>query len=238
MSLRVKQWILLALMLVSASLGAALKPTIFLADELPPVSLEGMVPKSFGEWQELPVVLTQIVNPQQQETLERIYSETLSRVYANKDGYRIMLSVAYGKNQNKALELHSPEVCYPAQGFTLLDKRKTTLELLGQSVQATQIETHLGQRYEPVTFWTAVGAAVPSSTVQKRLVEFRYAITGRIPDGFLVRVSSIDKDSPAAYAQQARFADALVQALTPANRQRFAGDLLASAGPTGSAGKP
>jgi EpsI family protein len=199
-----------------------------LADELPPVSLDSMVPKSFGEWQELPVVLTQIVNPQQQETLERIYSETLNRVYANPEGYRIMLSVAYGKNQNKALELHSPEVCYPAQGFTLTDKHKTSLSLLGKPVQATQIETYLGQRYEPVTFWTAVGAAVPASTLQKRLVEFRYALSGRIPDGFLVRVSSIDKDSANAYGQQARFAGDLMQALTPANRQRFAGDLSTS----------
>ena len=96
MTQRTKQWILLGLMLLSASLGAALKPTIFLSDELPAVHLDSMLPKAFGEWQELPVTLTQIVNPQQQETLEKIYSETLSRVYVNREGYGVMLSVAYG----------------------------------------------------------------------------------------------------------------------------------------------
>jgi EpsI family protein len=227
MNLRTKQWILLALMLVSAGLGAALKPTIFVSDELPPVDLQGMVPKTFGEWQELPVTMTTIINPQQQETLEKIYSETLTRSYANALGYRVMLSIAYGKNQNKALELHSPEVCYPAQGFTLTDRHKASVSIMGKNIQATQIETNLGQRFEPVTFWTAVGTTVPSTTLQKRLVEFRYAITGRIPDGFLVRVSSIDKDTPNAYAMQTRFADALMQAITPQNRSRFVGDLPA-----------
>jgi EpsI family protein len=224
MNLRTKQWVLLALMLLSASLGAALKPTIFIADELPAVDLQTMVPKAFGEWQELPGTLTQVINPQQQETLEKIYSETLSRTYVNAQGYRVMLSIAYGKNQNKGLELHSPEVCYPAQGFTLNDRHSATLNILGKTIAATQIETSLGQRFEPVTFWTTIGTTVPATTVQKRLVEMRYALTGRIPDGFLVRVSSIDKATPNAYAVQARFSNDLMQAIAPHNRPRFAGD--------------
>ncbi len=225
MNLRTKQWILLAVMLLSATLGAALQPHIYISDELPPVDLKTMVPLAFGEWRESPLVMTQIVNPEQQETLERIYSETLTRSYVNAQGYRIMLSIAYGKNQNKALELHSPEVCYPAQGFTVTERQKSLLSILGKNLTATQIETNMGQRFEPVTFWTAIGTTVPSTTLQKRLVEFRYAITGRIPDGFLVRVSSIDKQTASAYAMQTRFANDLVQAIAPQNRERFVGDL-------------
>jgi EpsI family protein len=227
MSLRTKQWILLVFMVWSVSLGAALKPTIFLSDELPAVDLETMIPRAFADWQELPVTLTQIINPQQQETLEQIYSQTLSRVYVNPQGYRVMLSIAYGKNQNKALELHSPEVCYPAQGFMLQDRRPAVITILGKPIQATQLETNLGPRFEPVTFWSAIGTSVPSTVLQKRLVEFRYAMTGRIPDGFLVRVSSIDKETPSAYATHTRFADALMQAVTPANRSRLVGDAAA-----------
>jgi EpsI family protein len=227
MSLRTKQWILLACMVLSVSLGAALKPTIFLSDELPPVDLETMIPREFAEWQELPVTITQFVNPQQQETLEQIYSQTLSRAYVNAQGYRVMLSIAYGKNQNKALELHSPEVCYPAQGFQLQDRRPAQISILGKTIAATQLETYLGPRFEPVTFWSAIGASVPASVLQKRLVEFRYAMTGRIPDGFLVRVSSIDKETPNAYAMQTRFADALMHAVAPANRSRLVGSVPA-----------
>ena len=225
MTLRTRQWILLALMLLSATLGAALKPTLYLSEALPPVVLQQLVPKAFGEWQEMPIAMTQIINPQQQETLERIYSETLSRTYVNAQGYRVMLSIAYGKNQNKALELHSPEVCYPAQGFTLVSSQPARLRIMDKSLPVRQLETHQGQRFEPVTFWSVIGTQVPSSTLQKRLIEFRYAITGRIPDGFLVRMSSIDKDTSNAYAMQGQFADALVQALGPETRTRLAGDL-------------
>ena len=224
MNLRRTQWILLGLMLLAAVLGVVLHPTHFLADELPPVDLQTMVPKRFGDWEEQPVTLLQVINPQQQETLEKIYSETLSRVYANADGYRVMLSIAYGKNQNKALELHSPEVCYPAQGFSLLERRKTTLDMLGKTIQATQLETHMAQRYEPVTFWSAIGTTVTSSVLQKRLIEFRYAMTGRIPDGFLVRASSIDKNSANAFAMQNRFVNDLMRAVAPENRARLVGD--------------
>jgi EpsI family protein len=223
MALSIKKWLLLALMLLSAGLGAALRPTLFLADELPPVDLKTMIPSSFGEWQELPHAMTQIVNPQQREILERIYSETLSRTYTNAEGYRVMLSVAYGKNQSKGLELHSPEVCYPAQGFMLTNRKKVELEIMGTQLQSTRLETTLGQRFEPVTFWTAIGDAVPYGTFQKRLVELRFAMTGRIPDGILVRVSSIDPQTEQAYAMQTRFANAMIAAIAPEHRSRFVG---------------
>ena len=47
-----------------------------------------------------------------------------------------MLSIAYGKNQSDALQLHKPEICYPAQGFTLLAKQNTPLDLLGKPIAA------------------------------------------------------------------------------------------------------
>lgn len=224
MRLSIKKWLLLALMLLSASLGAALRPTLFLADELPTVKLSTMVPTAFGDWRELPGTFAQIIDPQQKETLERIYSETLTRTYVNSQGYRIMLSIAYGKNQNKGLELHSPEVCYPAQGFTLTGREKTNLNILGQSIPSTRIQTTLGQRFEPVTFWTAIGDTVTTSTLQKRMVEFKYAMTRRIPDGFLVRVSSIDRDTDAAYSIQTEFANAMIAAIRPEDQRRFVGE--------------
>jgi EpsI family protein len=223
MSLTIKKWLLLAVMLLAAGLGATLKPTIFLADELPAINLNAMVPTAFGGWKELPQTMTQIINPQQRETLERVYSETLSRTYVNAQGYRVMLSLAYGKNQSKGLELHSPEVCYPAQGFMLTNRRKSELQILGKPLQSTQLETYLGQRYEPVTFWTAIGDTVTYGSMQKRFVEFRYAITGRIPDGILVRVSSIDRETEQAYAIQTRFANEMIAAIAPEHRHRFVG---------------
>lgn len=224
MTLSIKNIALLVLMLASAGLAIALRPTIILADELPPINLKTMVPTAFGTWREQLNVSAQIVDPQQQQMLDKIYSETLSRTYVNSQGYRIMLSIAYGKNQSGALQLHKPEVCYPAQGFALLSKQPGKLDLLGKPIPATRLEANLGQRFEPITYWTVVGDQVTSTMTDKRLVEMRYAMAGRIPDGMLVRVSSIDKGTDNAYAIQSQFAGEMIQAIAPEHRSRFAGE--------------
>lgn len=225
MNLSIRNLTLLALMLLSAGLGAALRPTEFLADERAPIELKTMVPVAFGDWHEQLNMTAQIIDPQQKETLDRIYSQILTRTFVNGQGYRIMLSMAYGKNQSKSLELHLPDVCYPAQGFAVADKQKTTLSLLGKPIPATRLETSLGPRHEPLTYWTVVGDKVVTSSLEKRLLEMRYAFTGKIPDGILVRISSIDRTTDNAYAVQTRFAAELIQAIAPENRSRFVGEV-------------
>lgn len=219
----VKNFVLLALMLLAAGLAIVLRPTHILADELPPIVLRTMVPPAFGDWLEQPEAVTMVIDPQQQQTLEKIYNETLTRTYANHDGYRIMLSIAYGKNQQGDFQLHKPEVCYPAQGFSLLSKQLGQLDLLGKPIAAMRLETSLGARFEPLTYWSVVGDQVTATMMEKRLAEMRYALTGRIPDGMLVRISSIDRSTGRAYAMQSQFADQLVQAIAPENRNRFFG---------------
>src|SRR3954463_10801488 len=216
--------IVISALMIMASIGAVVaRPTIKAADEEPPISLEQMIPKSFGDWQEEPQRFAQVVNPQTQELLDKLYSQILSRVYVNKDGYKIMLSLAYGTNQRGSLQAHKPEVCYPAQGFTI-DK-----EVSGQfaspfgAVPVKRLSSHLGVRYEPVTYWFTVGDQAIQSGTQKRLVELRFGLTGRIPDGLLYRVSSIDRDEARAYKLQDQFTTQLLEAVTPADRRRLSG---------------
>jgi EpsI family protein len=223
MKLTAKSVVLLALMLLSAALGAALRPRINLADERPPIDLAAMVPKTFGDWREEVNLVAQVVNPQQRDMLDHIYSQTLSRTYVNAQGYRVMLSIAYGKNQSDALQVHKPEICYPAQGFRLMDKQSTSLNILGRPIAATRLSTSLGQRKEPITYWTVVGDHIVTNGIDKKLAELRYAITNRVPDGMLIRVSSIDPDTQNALKAQARFAADLVQSLPNALATRFAG---------------
>ena len=224
MKFSLKNLLLLLLMLASAVMASVLRPTIVLADQRPPVDLKAMVPIAFGDWQEQLNTSAQIVDPQQKEMLDKLYSETLTRTYVNRAGYRIMLSIAYGKNQSKALQLHKPEICYPAQGFMLEAIQRGKLDLLGTPVAATRLVTSLGQRHEPVTYWTVVGDRITRGGIDKRLIEMRFAMHREIPDGMLVRVSSIDTGTENAYANQRQFATQMVQAIAPEYRSRFAGD--------------
>ena len=223
MKFSAKNLVLLALMLASAVMASVLRPTASLADERPPISLKTMVPLFFGDWRELPNMSAQIVDPQQKELLEQIYSETLSRTYVNSSGYRIMLSIAYGKNQSDALQLHKPEVCYPAQGFVLEKNDAGSLATAFGDIPVRRLFTSSGPRKEPVTYWFTVGDTAIQGKLQRRLAELRYGLTGRIPDGMLFRVSSIDPDPVQAYRFQDLFVDQLLAAVSLDERKRLSG---------------
>lgn len=223
MKMSFKGLALLVMMVITATLGSLLRPHISMADERPPINLATMVPKQFGDWHEDINVVAQVINPQQQETLSKIYSQTLSRTYVNSNGYRIMLSIAYGKNQSDSLQLHKPEVCYPAQGFSLKKLTHGSLHLGNRNIPVTRLLTQLGKRIEPVTYWTVVGDHIVTSGINKKLTEIEYAVDGRIPDGMLIRFSSIDSSASVAYDEQERFANAFMLGIATAQRGRFEG---------------
>ena len=225
MNIWLRNIILLVLMLAASGLALALRPSHKIADQGPKVDLEAMIPRAFGDWREVKQSSAQIVDPQQQESINEIYNQTLSRTYINDAGYRIMLSLAYGGEQSSSLQVHKPDVCYPAQGFTLENKETGSLAFNNGSISLTRILTSLGQRIEPVTYWTTIGDKVVQSRFNRKLIEISYGLTGKIADGMLVRVSSIDPDSHKAYEIQDRFALQMLEALAPENRQRLTGNL-------------
>jgi EpsI family protein len=181
------------------------------------------VPLQFGDWREEPLRFAQVVNPQTQELLDKLYTDVLSRTYVNAAGYHIMLSLAYGSDQRGSLAAHKPEVCYPAQGFILEKNEAGDLVTEYGAIPVRRLFGHLGARQEPVTYWFTVGDKAVQGTTQKRLVDLRYGLTGRIPDGLLFRVSSIDGDMSRAYRLQDEFSNQLLQAVTPAGRKRLSG---------------
>ncbi len=215
---------LIAALMCAASVGAIVaRPTAKLADEGPAISLETMIPKQFADWREQPQLFAQVVNPQTKELLDKLYSQILARTYVNASGYRIMLSLAYGSDQRGSLQAHKPEVCYPAQGFVLQKNEAGQLVTTFGEIPVRRLFTTLGPRQEPVTYWFTVGDKAVQGTTQKRLVDLRYGLTGRIPDGMLFRVSSIDPDQAHAYEMQSEFVNRLLQSVSPAERKRLSG---------------
>lgn len=213
------------LMLLAAGLAYALTPTHKLADRHGRLQLEQVIPQRFGDWRPDPYAGAGVVNPQQAELLSKIYTATLSRTYLNSRGERVMLAIAYGEDQRDSLQLHYPEVCYPAQGFQMLSQHTDTLRLAnGQSIPVKRLETVFGrQRFEPVTYWTMIGEQPVLKGTTKKLAEMRYSLRGEIPDGLLFRVSSIDRDTTRAFALQDAFLSELVAALDAKSLPRLTG---------------
>jgi EpsI family protein len=225
MNILLRNFIMLVFMLVASSLTLALHPTHKISEQGPVIDLETMIPRTFDEWREEQSRSVQIVDPQQKEMIDKIYTQTLSRTYVNTAGYRIMLSMAYGDDQRDGMQMHYPEVCYPAQGFVLEDRQNGTLVTVNGLIPATRILTSLGQRIEPVTYWTIVGDQVFQGSFQKKLAEMRYGLGGKIPDGMLIRVSSIDNKTSNAYEMQSQFANQMLNALKPEYRQKLNGNI-------------
>lgn len=223
MNLIRKSLLILVLMSTASALAVVLHPTKKIADQKSPINLEAMIPQRFGDWKEVPQSGAVLANPQQTELLDKLYNQILTRTYINNRGYRIMFLIAYGGDQSDGTQVHKPEVCYPAQGFQLLNKSTATIDLPFGMLTTTRVDAELGLRREPITYWITIGNQVVHSGIEKKLVEMGYGFTGKIPDGLLVRVSSVDQDTAQAYDFHANFINQLLSALTPEQRQRIAG---------------
>jgi EpsI family protein len=207
-----------------ASLAAmALRPTVRMADAEHALNLESAIPAQFGTWKMERDVPQAVVNPELQSVVDDLYSQVLSRTYVDDQGRRIMLSIAYGEEQNDLKQVHRPDICYPAQGFQVHGIESIRLATAYGDIPAKRMMASLRDRYEPLTYWTTVGERIVNSERDRRLAQLSYGLHGKIPDGMIVRVSSIDQDAVRAYALQRGFVADMVAALSNSGRMRIAG---------------
>ena len=219
MKLKFTAWVMAALMCCVSIGGFAARPHIpeqqkFLAKDVPP---------TFGEWAVAPDQKSQIVDPATDELLRKIYTEVLSRTYVNKAGDRIMLSMALSGNQIGIQQAHFPEICYRAQGFTVGKVEDGELMTAYGPINVSRLTTSMRTRYEPVTYWLTMGDQVVKSRWDKRWVQIRTILTGESPGGLLFRISSIDKNTKAAFEIQQKFAADMMASVSPETRRKLAG---------------
>ncbi len=210
------------LMVIASASAEYLKPSNKMAEGMPTINLEQMIPSQAGVWAVDQVQLKQIVDSNTDALLNKIYGQTLSRSYMDSQGHRIMLSIAYGGDQSKELQVHRPEVCYTAQGFQVMKNAQDALDTAFGTLPVKRLVTVRGERIEPITYWIMVGneAAVG---IKVKLAQIRYGLTGTVPDGMLVRISSIDADEKAAYAMQDQFIREMLSAMNAQDRARLIG---------------
>lgn len=211
-------------MLAASGFAVAMKPTHRIAEEGPKLDLESMIPRQFGDWRIDSSIAPIQVSPDVKAKLDQVYDQTLSRTYVNENGQRVMLSIAYGGNHGEGMQTHRPEICYPAQGFTI-DKSlgRAVLQSLYGGISVNRLVASLGARVEPITYWVVVGSTPTEFGLSMKLAQLRYNLTGTIPDGLLVRVSSIDRNEVGAYELQETFVLRLLDALPEQERLRLIG---------------
>ena len=213
-----------ALAAASGGAAVALVPRAGVVEMTAAMPLETLFPATFKGWKIDPDIIPLEPSAELRQVIQESYDQTLSRTYVNAQGYRVMLSVAYGGRRNQGMDIHRPEVCYPAQGMALRrDTRETVFEFGADRLPLKRMVAGAGSRNEPISYWLVIGRSVASFGYGHRIALLKYGLTGHVPDGMLVRVSSIDDDSAQAFSEQDTFLRDMLSAMSPDFRRRLLG---------------
>ena len=189
--------------------------------------LDDIVPKKIGAWR--PVDSDAFVLPTQKGSLaDRLYNQTLNRLYEAPGNLPVMLVVAYGAVQNDLLQLHRPEVCYAAVGFSITDSNLAQVSLSDTArLPVRELTARSDARIEPIVYWTRIGDDLPTTGQEQRWVKLRQQMNGYLSDGILVRLSTVTEPTPDTFVQLGVFARTMMEAMAPADRAAFIGRPLA-----------
>lgn len=220
---------LFALATAAATASAmALKPQRRASKDLPPIQLESQVPLAFEGWTIDKSLIPVVPDPSLQAALDQIYAQLLARTYINAKGQRVMLSIAYGEDQGTdATAAHRPEFCYTAQGFTVAPRGEHLIQFGNGQIMARRLVGQLQGRREPITYWVTLNNRTVLPGVSRKIEQIRLGLMGQIPDGMLVRVSTISNNEPEAFVVQEQFLQALRRTLPPQLQARYFGTVAA-----------
>ncbi len=186
---------LVTAVLVGASYAAAaLTPRAEVASTRP---LAERIPERFGDWIAEPqfvdpVVLVPGAALEPTAAQASAYDDVLMRTYRRADGARVMAAFAYGRRQTQEIKIHRPELCYYAQGFDVRSLGERAVQLdRGRNVESRALLTRNRARIEVVTYWIRVGERVARGPWDIRWTIFSAGLRGQVPDGLLVRASSL-----------------------------------------------
>jgi EpsI family protein len=215
-------------MLAAAGGAVALQPRqrlVLIGD----ARLEDIVPTQVADWTYLPS--SDFILPKSPGSLsDRLYNQTVSRLYVSPTKLPMIMVIAYGAVQNDLLQLHRPESCYAAVGFAITESRPHLITLAHDAdLPVRQLTAISRQREEQISYWTRIGDDLPTDARAQRQVKLAQQMRGVLADGILVRISAVAGNFPEVFDQLSLFSRALVEATDPAYRQVLIGRPLAAA---------
>jgi len=212
-----------AMMAVCVPAAIALKPTQYIADQKPELLLDRVIPLALPDWKELKNFSLAIPDPTVKEVIDFTYSQTLTRGYINDKGQVMMLTLAYGRDQNsEETAAHRPEFCYTGNGFHLTDLGLRHLDL-ANGLTVRHMLAKRAEYQEKISYWVTLDETATLPGMGRKLAQIRYGLSGRIADGMLVRLASPNVTGDDAVEVQAAFLKQLHDQVPAAFRTRIFG---------------
>ena len=203
-----------------AGVAAARQPSKNV-DYLGKAKLDEVLPVKIGRWTF--VSNSGLVVPPEDQLARALYSQLLTRTYMDEAGNGIMLLVAQSGSQSGILQIHRPEFCYTAGGYSLTPSVPHPVLLPGRELPALSISATREARTEQIVYWTRIGEHLPTSWTQQRLAVAMDNLKGYIPDAVMVRVSTYGNDKALALSEVDEFIRSLMGSVTPQVRRVLIG---------------
>lgn len=177
-------------------------------------TLQRIVPRAFSGWTSQDV--SDLVAPKIEGSLvSKLYGETVGRVYTRgSPGPEVMMLMAYGDTQSDDLQLHRPEICYPAFGFAISHSAPINLDLGdGVSIPSRRLVADAPGRREAIVYWSRLGEYLPLDRKEQQLDRLQTAMRGEVSDGLLARFSVLGADPASGVAAMSDLIPALIRAV-------------------------
>lgn len=170
---------------------------------------EALFPSAFGSWRTLPV--SELVLPPESDLANKLYQHILTRTYVDQDGVAVMFLAAYNSEQLNNVQLHRPEICYYASGFSIDKSSAYDIAAGGnQVIPARAVTATMGSRVENILYWTRIGEDFPQSWAAQRLSMTKANLEGYLADGLLLRLSVINPNQERSLEQMSRFINDMI----------------------------
>lgn len=210
--------------MVVAAGGAAARIPQPNSPVIPVKQFREMVPDVVGRWhfqQSSGLVL-----PPDDAMSDRTYDNLVTRVYSDGSDQAMMFLIAYKNYQDGVLQLHRPEICYPAGGYKLTNTLPVEVPIGdGRKMWANSFSANGNERDEQVLYWTRIGEYFPTRWRDQRIAVLRANLHGINPDGLLARVSVTGDDMAGSMPRMAEFIAELRKVAPPLLRHVLFGSL-------------
>jgi len=131
---------------------------------------------------------------------------------------RIFLSLVTTVDQRKLFRVHIPDICLPAQGWSVMERSSQTVQLApGRSLLATSLLAEKAGYKSQVLYWFSSGNRFIDSKVLHRFLLVWDGVMGERTPGTLIEITAplVGNDRKQAFRVQEDFAQ-LLQPFLPA----------------------
>ena len=186
--------------------------------------LADIVPAAFGAWTSEDVPDSLAVNGEGTLT-SKLYNELVVRDYKSAaSGVIITMLLAYGARQTDDLQLHRPEICYPAFGYALTRAESVALPIAsGLTLPARRLLAEIEDHRDSIIYWSRLGEYFPQDSSQQRAARFNTTLKGVVADGVLARFATAGPYPERGWGLVNRFIEDLLPAIAPEQRKVLVG---------------